>query len=104
LETLKPFVIRFLILVLELDPSYNAFIASINLVLIANVTQPIVHFPPYPLKLVIRLIFELAAMMHARLDSVVVAVTELIVDDHGCYLKHDLPTVTKTLDYLWSRV
>jgi hypothetical protein len=36
LVTLKPFVIRFPIFILEIDPSYNAFIASINLVLIAN--------------------------------------------------------------------
>jgi hypothetical protein len=36
LVTLKSFVIRFPIFILELDPSYNAFIASINLVLIAN--------------------------------------------------------------------
>jgi hypothetical protein len=34
LVTLKPFVIRFPVFLLELDPSYNAFIASVNLVLI----------------------------------------------------------------------
>jgi len=36
LVTLKHFVIRFPIFILELDPSYNAFIASINFVFIAN--------------------------------------------------------------------
>jgi hypothetical protein len=36
LVNFKPFVIRFPVIILELDPSYNAFIASINLVLIAN--------------------------------------------------------------------
>jgi hypothetical protein len=97
--TLKPFVIRSLIFILELDPSYNAFIASINLVLIANVTQSIVTFPLYPLKLVIRLISEFAATIHARLGYMVVAVTDLVVAGHGCHLKHDLPTVTETLDH-----
>jgi hypothetical protein len=36
LVTLKPFVISFPIFILEPDLSYNAVIASINLVLIAN--------------------------------------------------------------------
>jgi hypothetical protein len=36
LVTLKPFVIRFPTFIFELDPLYNDFIASINLVLITN--------------------------------------------------------------------
>ena len=36
--TLKPFVIRFLIFIFELDPLYNDFIASINLALIADLS------------------------------------------------------------------
>jgi hypothetical protein len=36
LVTLKPFVIRFPTFIFELDPLYNDFIASINLVLIAD--------------------------------------------------------------------
>jgi len=39
LVTLKPFVIRFPIFIFELDPLYNDFIASINLVLIADLSR-----------------------------------------------------------------
>ena len=39
LVTLKPFVIRFPIFIFELDPLYNNFIASINLVLIVDLSR-----------------------------------------------------------------
>jgi len=39
LVTLKPFVIRFPIFIFELDPLYNDFIASINLVLIVDLSR-----------------------------------------------------------------
>ena len=39
LVILKPFVIRFLIFIFELDPLYNNFIASTNLVLIADLSR-----------------------------------------------------------------
>jgi len=39
LVTLKPFVIRFPIFIFELDPLYNDFIASINIVLIVDLSR-----------------------------------------------------------------
>jgi hypothetical protein len=39
LATLKPFVIRFPIFIFELDPLYIDFIASINLVLIVDLSR-----------------------------------------------------------------
>jgi hypothetical protein len=44
LVTLNPFVIRFPIFILELDPSYSAFIAFINLVVIANPSRVSYNF------------------------------------------------------------